>query len=57
MLTAVAESVPEIYKFCHLSYDSSSKLSFNNHTILSQEGVQQCDSLGPLLFCLSIHSL
>ena len=40
MLTAVAQSVPEIYKFCHLSYDSPSTLSFNNHTISSQEGVQ-----------------
>ena len=57
MLKAVAESVPEIYKFCHLSYDSSSTLSFNNHTISSQEGVQQGDPLGPLLFCLSIHPL
>ena len=57
MLTAVVESVPEIYKFCHLSYDSSSTLSFNNHTISSQEGVQQGDPLDPLLFCLSIHPL
>ena len=48
MLTALAESVPEIYKFCHLSYDSSSTLSFNNHTISSQEGVQQGDPLGIL---------
>ena len=57
MLTAVAESVPEIYKLCHLSYDSSSTLSFNNHTISSLEGVQQSDPLGPILFCLSIHPL
>ena len=40
MLTAVAESVPENYKFCHLSYDNSSTLIFNNHSISSLEGVQ-----------------
>ena len=57
MLTAIAESVPEIYKFCHLSNDSSPTLSFNNHTISSQKGVQQGDPFGPLLFCLSLHPL
>ena len=57
MLTVVAESVPEIYKFCYLSYDSSSTLSFNYHTISSQEGAQQGDPCYPLLFCLSIHPL
>ena len=57
MLTAVAESVPDIYKFCHLFCDNSSILSFKNHAISSQEGVQLGDPLGPLLFCLSIHPL
>ena len=57
MLNAIVEHVPQIYRFCHLAYDTSSALKFFNHTLLSQEGVQQGDPLGPLLFCLSIHPL
>ena len=56
MLTAVAESVPEIYKYCHSSYDSSSALSFNNHTILSLEGAQQGDPRSWPTFILFIDS-
>ena len=57
MLNAIVEHVPEIYNFCHLAYDVSSALKFFNHTVSSQEGVQQGDPLGPLLFCLPIHTL
>ena len=57
MLTAVAENILEIYKFCHLSKDSSSTLSFKNHSTSSLEGIQHGDPRGPLLFCLSIHPL
>ena len=46
VLDAVADTVPEIYKFCHLAYHQSSILQFGQHTILSQEGVQQGDPLG-----------
>jgi hypothetical protein len=57
MLEAIAENVPQIYRFCHLSYDKTSSLTFFGNDILSQEGVQQGDPLGPLLFCLSIHPM
>ena len=57
MLKAIVEHVPEIYRFCHLAYDVSSELKFSNHTVSSQEGVQQGGPLVPLLFCLSIHPL
>ena len=57
MLSAVADNVPEIYRFCHLAYDTSSSLKFFKHIVSSQEGAQQGDPLGPLLFCLSIHPL
>lgn len=57
MLLSVTKFVPEIYRFCHLSYNNTSFLKFYSHTILSQEGAQQGDPLGPLLFCLSIHPL
>ncbi|HSN23938.1 MAG TPA: reverse transcriptase domain-containing protein, partial [Methylomicrobium sp.] len=57
MLDAVRRKVPEIYKYCHLSYSSSSILFFGTHKILSQEGTQQGEPLGPLLFCLSAQPL
>lgn len=57
MLNQIADLVPEIYKFCHIAYSTSTHLKFFNHIILSDEGAQQGDPLGPLLFCLSIHPL
>ena len=57
MLEAVYNKVPEIYKFCLLSYNHSSILRYGNWTILSQEGSQQGDPLGPLLFCVTQQPL
>ena len=57
MLNAVSHHIPEIYKFCHLSYGDPSFLKFNNQVITSQEGAQQGDPLGSLLFCLAIHPI
>ena len=57
MLETMPKHVPEIYAFCHLSYNSSTMLKFNSHTIISDEGIQQGDPLSPLLFCLAIHRL
>ena len=59
MLTACNKKVPEIFRFCYLFYDSSTTLivNVNNHTISSHKGVQLDDSLGQLLFSLSIHPL
>ena len=57
MLSAVSTNVPEIYRFCHLAYDCSTHLKFASNIILSQEGAQQGDPLGPLLFCLSVQPL
>ena len=57
MLNAVLEKVPGIYKFCHFSYCKPSELVYSGHTILSHEGPQQGDPLGPLLFCGFIHPL
>ena len=57
VLAAVADSVPEIYGFCHLAYHQTSFLQYGQNTIESQEGVQQGDPLGPLLFCLTVHPL
>ena len=57
MLGEVSKRIPELYKFCHLSYSSPSKLKFGEWCIESNVGVQQGDPLGPMLFCLAIHPL
>ena len=57
MLTEVSKRIPELYNFCHLAYSSPSSLKFGKWSIESQEGVQQGDPLGPMLFCLTIHPL
>ena len=57
MIESILKHVPEIYAFCHLSYNNSTMLKFNSHTFISDEGIQQEDPLGPLLFCLAFHPL
>ena len=55
MLEAVHDLAPSIYPLAHSAYSASSSLLWDNTTIMSAEGVQQGDPLGPLLFCLAIH--
>jgi hypothetical protein len=55
MLLSIRNNLPELYSFCHSSYSQASFLYFGPHIILSQEGPQQGDPLGPLLFCTTIH--
>ena len=57
MLNTVASELPGIYRFCMLSYGRPTALQFGPHTVWSEEGAQQGDPLGPLLFCLSIQPL
>ena len=57
MLAAVKQRVAGIYKFCLLSYEKPSILAYARRTILSQEGPQQGDPLGPALFCNAIQPL
>ena len=57
MLEAVYKTVPEIYKFCHLSYSQPTKLRYGSRSISSEEGTQRGDPLGPLLFCSTIQPL
>ena len=57
MLEAVRKAAPELLPFVHSAYEKSSSLFCGGSILLSQEGVQQGDPLGPLLFCLTIHPM
>ena len=57
MLLAVLNRVPELYPYCCSAYSHPSTLFFGPHTISSEEGPQQGDPLGPLLFCNTIQPL
>jgi hypothetical protein len=57
MLLAVKERLPEIYPYCFSAYSSPSLLFHGRFTLLSAEGPQQGDPLGPLLFCNTEHPL
>ena len=57
MLNTIALQLPELFNFCISAYDQESFLKFGSSTVLSQEGVQQGDPLGPLLFCLTLQPL
>lgn len=57
VLEAVNLSLPSSYPFVHAAYASDSFLFFGGDTLLSQEGVQQGDPLGPLLLSLTTSPL
>ena len=57
MLQSIRDHLPELYPYCYSSYCKPSFLYFGQYTILSQEGPQQGDPLGPLLFCDTIQPL
>src|SRR6218665_1772085 len=57
MLSSVDEILPELGAYCHLAYAEATFLQFGKFTVLSQEGSQQGDPLGPLLFCLPLQPI
>ena len=57
MFATVLREMPELYPFVHMCYNSASLLSFGEFLLQSEEGAQQGDPLGRLLFCVSIMDL
>ena len=57
VLEATAQFAPALVPYVLSSYGSSSNLWFGKDLIASDEGLQQGDPLGPLLFCLSVHNI
>ena len=54
---AVRQELPELYAFVYMCYKDTSLLNFGEHLLQSDEGVQQGDPLGPLLYCASTMKL
>ena len=54
---AIHEMLPELYPFIHTCYSNASLLNFGEFLLLSDEGTQQGDPLGPLMFCASTLKL
>ena len=57
IMSKVKEEVPALYKMVWQTYSTASYLYFNEEVILSQEGVQEGDPLGPFLFSLGVREL
>ena len=51
VLRSVYDELPELYSFVSTCYSSYSHLCLGDFLIRSDEGAQQGDPLGPLLFC------
>ena len=56
-LAAVVTHFPGAFNYIKLAYDQPSTLLCQNQSLLSAEGAQQGDPLGPLLFCLAIQPI
>ena len=57
MLSKVKELRPKIFNYVWQAYSSQTNLTFGEDIVLSREGVQQGDPLGPFLFALGIADL
>ena len=57
VLLSVHTRIPELYTFCLSAYSHPSILFFGPEIVSSEEGPQQGDPIGPLLFCNTIHPL
>ena len=55
MLSSVHDRIPELYPYCYSAYSQASCLFFGQYIILSKQGPQQGDPIGPLLFSNTLH--
>ena len=56
-LDAVHKHFPEIYNFISAMYSVKGRLKFGDNFLLSEEGTQQGDPLGPVLFSIALKIL
>ena len=57
MLLAIKERLPELYAYSFSAYSQPSILYYGQFSLLSNEGPQQGDPLGPLSFSNTVHPL
>jgi len=57
MLHSVHSRIPELYAFCLSAYSQPSLLFFGPYIVTSQEGAQQGEPIGALLFCNTVQPL
>ena len=54
---AVENNLPELKPYVQSAYANASTLFYSGGEIQSEEGVQQGDPLGPVLFCMAVQPL
>jgi len=57
ILEVIAKHFPELLPYVRSTMNSPSDLQFGEFVMLSEEGAQQGDPLGPLYFCLVFKEL
>ena len=57
MIQAVKDRLPDLYPYVYSAYAVPSNLYYGHFTLLSNEGPQQGDPIGPLLFSNAIHPM
>ena len=57
MLDVIREELPALFPYIDSCYSGQSYLRFGHFTIMSDEGPQQGDPLGPLLFCITAMAI
>ena len=57
ILEAIAKHFPELLSYAASTISTSADLQFGEFVLLSEEGAQQGDPLGPLYFCLVFKEL
>jgi len=57
MPLSVFNRLPELYAYCHSAYGQPSILFHGSYIISSEEGPQQGDPIGPVLFCNTVQPL